>query len=135
MGTNVARHFITCGPGSLCIMRRKVSAWSDSLAGISGHLGAFVRAGADRRRSDYDWDTIVGSIWTIKPVEIFCLSLASGSILYIIFGELLTLGPQAEGRNGRGFWASRGIFPGVCDGSYYSRGFRRNGAFLNLYFG
>lgn len=33
----------------------------------------------------------LGSYWTIKPVEVFFLSMASGSILYII-GELLHLG-------------------------------------------
>ena len=33
----------------------------------------------------------IGSYWTIKPLEVFCLSMASGSILYII-GELLHLG-------------------------------------------
>jgi ZIP family zinc transporter len=35
--------------------------------------------------------SMLGSLWTIKPLEIFCLSLASGSILYVI-GELLHLG-------------------------------------------
>jgi zinc transporter ZupT len=39
--------------------------------------------------------TAIGSIWTIKPVEVFCLSLASGSILYIV-GELLHLGRQLK---------------------------------------
>jgi ZIP family zinc transporter len=39
--------------------------------------------------------SVVGSFWTVKPLEIFCLSLASGSILYII-GELLHLGRKLK---------------------------------------
>ncbi len=39
--------------------------------------------------------SLLGSFWTIKPVEVFCLSLASGSILYII-GELLHLGRKLK---------------------------------------
>lgn len=35
--------------------------------------------------------SILGSSWTAKPVEVFCLALAAGTILYII-GELLHLG-------------------------------------------
>jgi len=38
---------------------------------------------------------LIGSYWTIKPLEIFFLSLASGSILYII-GELLHLGRELK---------------------------------------
>ncbi len=34
---------------------------------------------------------VVGGTWVNKPVEIFCLSLASGTILYVV-GELLHLG-------------------------------------------
>lgn len=37
----------------------------------------------------------LGSYWTIKPVEVFFLSMASGSILYII-GELLHLGRKLK---------------------------------------
>ena len=40
--------------------------------------------------------TVIGSFWVSQPLEIFCLSLASGSILYII-GELLHLGRQLKG--------------------------------------
>ena len=32
--------------------------------------------------------TLLGSIWTSHPLEVFSLALASGSILYVI-GELL----------------------------------------------
>jgi ZIP family zinc transporter len=39
--------------------------------------------------------TVVGSIWTIKPVEVFFLSMASGSILYVV-GELLHLGRKMK---------------------------------------
>jgi ZIP family zinc transporter len=39
--------------------------------------------------------TIIGNFWTVKPVEIFFLSLASGSILYVI-GELLHLGRKLQ---------------------------------------
>ncbi|OGR92263.1 MAG: hypothetical protein A2992_06540 [Elusimicrobia bacterium RIFCSPLOWO2_01_FULL_59_12] len=39
--------------------------------------------------------TIIGTWWTVKPVEIFFLALASGSILYII-GELLHLGRKLK---------------------------------------
>jgi zinc transporter, ZIP family len=39
--------------------------------------------------------SVLGSFWTVKPLEIFCLSLASGSILYII-GELLHLGRKLK---------------------------------------
>ena len=39
--------------------------------------------------------SIVGSYWTVKPVEVFFLSMASGSILYII-GELLHLGRKLK---------------------------------------
>jgi ZIP family zinc transporter len=39
--------------------------------------------------------SLIGSFWTIKPVEIFCLSMASGSILYVV-GELLHLGRQLK---------------------------------------
>ena len=40
--------------------------------------------------------TVLGSFWVSQPFEIFFLSLASGSILYII-GELLHLGRQLKG--------------------------------------
>jgi hypothetical protein len=39
---------------------------------------------------------VVGGVWTSKPVEIFCLALAAGTILYII-GELLHLGRHLKG--------------------------------------
>jgi len=39
---------------------------------------------------------VVGSWWVNKPVEIFCLALAAGTILYII-GELLHLGRVLKG--------------------------------------
>ncbi|MBI2884544.1 MAG: ZIP family metal transporter [Candidatus Omnitrophica bacterium] len=39
--------------------------------------------------------TIVGGWWTNEPLEVLCLSLASGTILYII-GELLHLGRQLK---------------------------------------
>jgi len=35
--------------------------------------------------------SLIGSFWTLKPLEVFFLSLASGSILYVV-GELLHLG-------------------------------------------
>ena len=53
--------------------------------------------------------TIVGSIWTVKPVEIFCLSLASGSILYII-GELLHLGRKLKEETVAAFGLLVGFF-------------------------
>ncbi len=37
----------------------------------------------------------IGSYWTVKPVEVFFLSMASGSILYIV-GELLHLGRKLK---------------------------------------
>ena len=37
----------------------------------------------------------IGSLWTVKPIEILFLSIASGSILYII-GELLHLGRKMK---------------------------------------
>lgn len=40
--------------------------------------------------------SIIGSWWVSKPVEIFCLALAAGTILYII-GELLHLGRFLKG--------------------------------------
>jgi zinc transporter ZupT len=39
--------------------------------------------------------TLIGSIWTVKPMEVFCLSLASGSILFVV-GELLHLGRKMK---------------------------------------
>jgi zinc transporter ZupT len=39
--------------------------------------------------------SVFGSYWTIKPVEVFFLSVASGSILFII-GELLHLGRKLK---------------------------------------
>ena len=38
----------------------------------------------------------IGSWWVSKPIEIFCLALAAGTILYII-GELLHLGRMLKG--------------------------------------
>ena len=38
---------------------------------------------------------IIGGSWVSKPTEIFCLSLAAGTILYIV-GELLHLGRQLK---------------------------------------
>ncbi len=40
--------------------------------------------------------SVVGSWWVSKPAELFCLSLAAGTILYII-GELLHLGRVLKG--------------------------------------
>ncbi len=40
--------------------------------------------------------SVVGSWWVSKPTELFCLALASGTILYII-GELLHLGRLLKG--------------------------------------
>jgi ZIP family zinc transporter len=39
--------------------------------------------------------SVIGSFWTIKPVEVFFLSMASGSILYVV-GELLHLGRKLK---------------------------------------
>jgi ZIP family zinc transporter len=39
--------------------------------------------------------TIIGRIWTIKPLEVFFLSMASGSILFVV-GELLHLGRKLK---------------------------------------
>ena len=39
--------------------------------------------------------TIIGGWWTSEATEVFCLSLASGTILYIV-GELLHLGRQLK---------------------------------------
>jgi zinc transporter, ZIP family len=39
--------------------------------------------------------SLLGSIWTIKPVEVFVLAIASGSILYVI-GELLHVGKKLK---------------------------------------
>ncbi len=39
--------------------------------------------------------SMIGSIWTLKPLEVFFLSMASGSILYVV-GELLHLGRQMK---------------------------------------
>jgi ZIP family zinc transporter len=38
---------------------------------------------------------LIGGVWVNKPVELFCLALASGTILYVI-GELLHLGRQLK---------------------------------------
>lgn len=40
--------------------------------------------------------SIIGSIWTSKPLEMFFLAMAAGTILYII-GELLHLGRHLKG--------------------------------------
>jgi len=39
---------------------------------------------------------ILGGLWNNKSVEVFCLALASGTILYVV-GELLHLGRQLKG--------------------------------------
>ena len=39
--------------------------------------------------------SLIGSIWTLKALEIFFLSMASGSILYVV-GELLHLGRKLK---------------------------------------
>ncbi len=39
--------------------------------------------------------SLIGSFWTVKPLEIFFLSMASGSILYVV-GELLHLGRKLK---------------------------------------
>ena len=39
--------------------------------------------------------SLIGSLWTLKPLEILFLSMASGSILYVI-GELLHLGRKLK---------------------------------------
>ncbi len=38
---------------------------------------------------------IIGGVWVNKPTEVFCLALASGTILYVV-GELLHLGRQLK---------------------------------------
>ncbi len=38
---------------------------------------------------------VIGGVWVNKPTEVFCLSLASGTILYVV-GELLHLGRQLK---------------------------------------
>ncbi len=52
----------------------KFLSWAGVIAGGPTFLGA-----------------VVGGVWVNKPVEIFCLALASGTILYVV-GELLHLG-------------------------------------------
>ena len=39
--------------------------------------------------------SLIGSFWTLKPLEIFFLSMAAGSILYVV-GELLHLGRKLK---------------------------------------
>jgi zinc transporter ZupT len=39
--------------------------------------------------------SLIGSFWTLKPLEVFFLSMASGSILYVV-GELLHLGRKLK---------------------------------------
>jgi zinc transporter ZupT len=39
--------------------------------------------------------SLIGSVWTVKPLEVFFLSMASGSILYVV-GELLHLGRKLK---------------------------------------
>ena len=39
--------------------------------------------------------SMIGSVWTLKPLEVFFLSMASGSILYVV-GELLHLGRKLK---------------------------------------
>jgi zinc transporter, ZIP family len=39
--------------------------------------------------------SFIGSLWTLKPLEVFFLSMASGSILYVV-GELLHLGRKMK---------------------------------------
>lgn len=39
--------------------------------------------------------SIIGSVWTLKPLEVFFLAMASGSILYVV-GELLHLGRKLK---------------------------------------
>lgn len=39
--------------------------------------------------------SLIGSLWTLKPLEVFFLSMASGSILYVV-GELLHLGRKLK---------------------------------------
>jgi len=39
--------------------------------------------------------SLIGSFWTVKPLEVFFLSMASGSILYVV-GELLHLGRKLK---------------------------------------
>src|SRR5262249_24242475 len=39
--------------------------------------------------------SLISSFWTLKPLEVFFLSMASGSILYVV-GELLHLGGKLK---------------------------------------
>lgn len=52
---------------------------------------------------------VLGSFWANKPVEIFFLSLASGSILYVI-GELLHLGRKLQDETLVAFGLLTGFF-------------------------
>lgn len=79
-----ALHNATEGFGVAAPMSGHPVSWKFlALCGIIGGGPTFVGAA-------------IGSWWVNKSVEIFCLALASGTILYII-GELLHLGRQVKG--------------------------------------
>lgn len=66
-------------------------------APLSGHevsWGFLTRAGLLAGGPTFV-GAIVGGVWSNKPLEVFCLALAAGTILYVI-GELLHLGRQLK---------------------------------------
>ncbi len=79
-----ALHNATEGFGVAAPMSGHPVSWKFlALCGIIGGGPTFIGAA-------------IGSWWVNKSVEIFCLALASGTILYII-GELLHIGRQIKG--------------------------------------
>lgn len=83
-------------------------------APLSGHhvswrflLGAGLIAGGPTFLG-----SIVGGWWVNKPTEIFCLALASGTILYIV-GELLHVGRQLKEESVVGIGLLTGFFVAV----------------------
>lgn len=83
-------------------------------APLSGHhvswrflLGAGLIAGGPTFLG-----SIVGGWWVNKPTEIFCLALASGTILYIV-GELLHVGRQLKEESVVGIGLLAGFFVAV----------------------
>ncbi len=75
---NATEGFGIAAPLSGLRVSWKFLAWAGIVAGGPTLLGA-----------------ILGGWWVSKPTEIFCLALASGTILYVI-GELLHLGRQLK---------------------------------------
>jgi len=72
-----------------CIMRPKVSHCRTSVRApaIVGFLGLMGLIGGGPTLLG----SLIGSFWTLKPLEIFFLSMASGSILYVV-GNCCTSG-------------------------------------------